>query len=212
MDMAAEQALASYMDEYFYARLIETGELSAVERIHDIEMQKKGVDVIAEKNDDKAYIDEKGQLYYINQGLPTFAFELGYLKDGRSCIGWLLNDELLTSRYFLLWPEAETDDLSILTKDMFTSVYGMMIKKEDLINFLDENGLFRETLLRVEKELRRQGKQGKHRSLMDGVYFFLSSSESYSEAPINLVISKKILRELASACYKITPNELIRIK
>lgn len=130
LDMQAESELARFLDVCFYSRLIDSGELSSAQRITDIEMQREGIDVIAKKNGWQALIDEKAHLYYINNGLPTFAFELGFLLDGHETIGWFLNDELHTDRYFLLWPNATTSDLEHLTAKDFTLVYGLMIKKK----------------------------------------------------------------------------------
>ena len=212
LDMQAETELAIFLDEYFYSRLIDSGELSSAQRITYSETQREGIDVIVTKNSWQAFIDEKAQLYYINDGLPTFAFELGFLLDGRETIGWFLNDALRTDRYFLLWPNATTSDLECLTAKDFTSVYGLMIKKKSVQQYLQGIGLSKEHLLRDLHQLRADGTVGKHRSGNSGVYYYVSDPNQYSESPINLVISKSILKNIASAAYNIKPDALERIK
>lgn len=212
LDMQAESELATFLDDYFYSRLINSGELTSAQRITDIETQREGIDVIVSKNSWQALIDEKAQLYYINNGLPTFAFELGFLLDGRETIGWFLNDELRTDRYFLLWPNATTSDLKRLTAKDFTAVYGLMIKKKSVQQYLQGIGLSKEHLLRKLHQLRASGTVGKHPSGNSGVYYYVSDPNLYSESPINLVISKKILKNIASAAYNIKPDALERLK
>ena len=211
LDMQAESELARFLDVCFYSRLIDSGELSSAQRITDIEMQREGIDVIAKKNGWQALIDEKAQLYYINNVLPTFAFELGFLLDGHETIGWFLNEELHTDRYFLLWPNATTSDLEHLTAKDFTLVYGLMIKKKSIQQYLQNLGLSKEHLLKRLHQLRADGDIGKHPSGNSGVYFYVSDPSQYSESPINLVISKKILKSIASAAYNIKPDALERL-
>lgn len=41
---------------------------------------------------------------------------------------------------------------------------------------------------------------------LHGVYYFASYPNQYKEAPINIVIAKKYLREIAWRKYVVTPN------
>lgn len=204
--MAAEQVLAKYLDDAFYAPMVAAGKLSSAQRIYDVEQQKRGIDVIASKGKNTAYIDEKAQLYYINNMLPTFAFELGFSTPSARHTGWLLNDDLATTHYFLLWISAETSDLAQFSKEKITSVEGIMIRKSDLRKYLGEYGLTDKTLREVESKLHEKGVTGRHDSPLDGIYFYVSDKEKYSEAPVNLVISKKNLLSIASGHYKILPK------
>ena len=212
MDMQAESELAHFLDQFFYSRLVNSGELTSAERVSAADIQRMGVDVIAKKDHACAYIDEKAQLYYINEGLPTFAFELSFLFGEETRIGWFLNDELLTNRYFLLWPHASTTDLCEITVDSFTVVYGLMIKKTVLLNYLESIGLAKQVLASFAHELRMNGAKGRVSTGHEGVYFYVSESERYSEAPVNIVIAKRILDRYASAYYEIRPEELKKLK
>lgn len=212
MDMRAEEELSAFLDTYFYANLLDEGKFESIERVHDNAMQKRGVDVVA-KTDCKTYhIDEKAQLYYLNKALPTFAFELDYLSRGQRRIGWLLNDELLTDYYFLIWPFAQEVDLRLITKDDFTALDCLMLNKKKLLSFLEQCGLNKRYLQEQVKTLRKNECEGKQPTGIKGVYFYVSSSSKYSEAPINLVIAKNILIELSDAHYEITKEQGLQRK
>ena len=64
----------------------------------------KGVDIeITNTNTGlKSYIDEKAQSHYINKSLPTFAFELSYLKNNSLREGWLFDNHKITQQYFII--------------------------------------------------------------------------------------------------------------
>lgn len=203
-DMRAEKELARFLDEHLYRELLKEERFVSFERVTDRAIQKQGVDVIGKTEDAIAYIDEKAQLHYINQGLPTFAFELEFLWQGKAMEGWFLNDLLRTTHYLLLWPNAIETELSLITSDDFTTVEGMMISKAKLRNHLDDIGLTDALLHEITALLHQQGISGPRTTAYNGIKFYMSSSTTYSENPINIVISKKILAPLADAHYLIS--------
>ena len=73
-----------------------------IERINDFAEQHNGVDLIISKGDDRYIIDEKAQLDYIDKTLPTFAFEITYLKGGQEILGWLFDKRKKTHKYFVI--------------------------------------------------------------------------------------------------------------
>ena len=104
-----------------------------------------------------ARIDEKAQLYYINQDLPTFAFELQFLKGKQRCTGWFLNENLVTDYYLLIWPHAKTAKVSEIKKDDFTVLDALMISRHKIHSFLSRNGLNQDELLCTANSLREKG-------------------------------------------------------
>lgn len=82
-DMNAESELAEFLDENLYSQLLGEGKFLSIERMAEKEQQLQGIDVTAKTQNSVFYIDEKAQLYYINKNIPTFAFELQFLKGGR---------------------------------------------------------------------------------------------------------------------------------
>ena len=210
-DMAAEAELASFLDEYLYAPLLAEGHFESISRVHDKEHQLKGVDVVVTTGKTTGNIDEKAQIYYVNKNLPTFAFELQFLKYGEVIEGWFLNDGLSTDYYLLIWPQATTDSIYELTKETFTRLDALMISKKKLRSRLEELGLSKAVLMQKAAELRRNRVYGKTATGHKGIYYYLSDSRKYVEAPINIVVSKAILQELATAHYEVTPQGFHRI-
>jgi len=87
----------------------------------------------------------------------------------------------------------------------------MMVKKADLRAFLDEVGLDTETLTHAEQKLREKQIFGRHDSPTSGIYFYVSDTRKYSEAPINLIVGRQHLLKIASGYYKITPEGLYEL-
>ena len=210
-DMNAESELAHFLDENLYSQLLDEGKFLSIVRITDKEQQLQGIDVIAKTQTSVAYIDEKAQLYYINKDIPTFAFELQFLKNGRVIEGWFLNDDLKTDYYLLIWPFASVTDVKALKKGDFTKLDALMISKEKLRNKLTSLGLDKETLAQIASQLRRTRTYGKITTGIQGVYYFASDSTKYAEAPINIVVSKARLAALADAHYEVTKDGFKRM-
>ena len=51
------------------------------EIVFDLNQQYQGIDVKVFHDSTEYLVDEKTQLHYINSDLPTFTFELSYIKD-----------------------------------------------------------------------------------------------------------------------------------
>lgn len=212
MDMNAEQHLAKYLDEYFYNRLSQESKYKSIIRISDKELQLKGVDVIVETQNNKYYIDEKAQLYYINQGLPTFAFEVDFInRNNELSPGWLYNNDLLTDYFFLIWPYATKNDLSKITVDDFTFLDCLMVRKKNIQGYLASCGWDKPSVLSKAKEIRHSNRRNKIEVGQKGFYFYFSEYKNYSEQPINIVIRKRILQKLAARNYKISKTEMKKI-
>lgn len=212
IDMHAESVLAEFLDAYFYDQLLDKGLFSSVERIHDADTQKAGVDVRARRGSAIINIDEKAQLYYINKDLPTFAFELEYLQQGVPRLGWLLKETLLTTHYFLLWPFATTTKVSQLKMTDLTAVNGLMLQKRRLLQYLESLGLDNRTLRAAAEQTRKDGTVGKRSISQDGIYLYASDPGRYSEAPVNLIVRRSLLTQLSDRQYRITPNGSQRLK
>ena len=209
--MRAEQALSAFLDEFFYQRLLDEGRFSSFLRITDKETQLKGIDVIGCSGISEAYIDEKAQLHYINKHLPTFAFELSFLSGEKECIGWFLNDELKTTHYLLLWPNARTTSLERVKQSDFTHVEAMMISKSNLKKYLFDLGLEYHVLTRINTILRNKNRVGPQGTAYDGIKFYVSPPDILPENPINIVINRKHLEKVPGAItYWISKDKFIR--
>ena len=211
-DMSAEEQLALFLDKYLYDRFPDAQRYSSIERITDKQEQLNGTDVRFTMKSGKVFnVDEKAQLYYLNKDLPTFAFEVQFLRHGIPTIGWLCNDRLDTDYYLLIWPFANRDAPAGITWRDFTRAECLMVKKQDILSLLKQNGLTVERLLADADNFRRQGLTGRIGIKgVSGIYYYSSSPCKYAEEPINIVISKTHLRRIATRHYVVTPEGIER--
>ena len=207
-DMSAEAQLSIFLDRYLYDRFPHANRYASIQRICDKEEQLKGTDVrFTMKNGKVVNVDEKAQLYYLNQNLPTFAFEVQFLRQDSTAIGWLCNDQLNTDYYLLIWPFANKDTPKEITWRDFTKTECLMVKKKKVLSLLEQNNLTVERLLTDADRFRKQGITGRFSIAgASGIYYYISPSYKYAEAPINIVISKRNLQRIASRQYLVTPE------
>lgn len=112
-DMKREQILSEYLDKKLYCQKI----FENFRRTNTIEEQLSGSDVvfsIPSKGLNNLIVDEKAQLYYLDGGLPTFAFELNFInRRGERVEGWLTDENKKTEYYQLLFLTANNNFESI---------------------------------------------------------------------------------------------------
>lgn len=209
-DMKAEQELSIYLDKYFYPKISVNGSIKSIDRITDINLQMKGVDVQISfyQSTNILYLDEKAQLYYINNNLPTFAFEIDFLNRSKQLTqGWLYNPNYITDYYLLIYPNAVTSNISEITHNDFTNTELLFISRNAILDYLHNNGLDMNNIIQISNDIRLNNKYGK--TLIPNVndfWFILSDSKFYSETPLNIVIRRKVLNELALHIYSVNQN------
>lgn len=227
-DMVAEQELAKYLDNYLYKKNIE--KCKSITRIQDKAMQMEGLDVVIEyENGMQVNIDEKAQLHYMDVCLPTFAFEISFIgRDNELHEGWLYNPNLKTDTYMLIWPQKSIYHEEIVaikdkTKQLkkireilphihyqdFEQVDCYLIKREKIKEYLASNNWDEQRIKEKVKRLREAKQYGKTAvASTNDFYFYFSDSTKYREAPINIVIRKNKLRELAYKEHIVEKTEL----
>lgn len=227
-DMTAEQELAKYLDKYLYDRL--KLKCKTISRITDKTLQMEGLDVIIEyDNGDLVNIDEKAQLHYIDVCRKTFVFEVDFIgRNNTLHPGWLYNNELKTDTYMLIWPQETVynsviksidNNVEQLNKikgilrnikcDDFVSVECYLIKRDTIKEYLSSNGWNSERILEKSAELRHNKKYKRtFVSETDDFYFYFSEPFNYRESPINIVIKKDVLKELAHKRYMVKKDSL----
>lgn len=192
-DLSKEQILGPYLDE-FYSKAFKDSTYS-ITRINDLDLQHKGVDLILDNGVKTFNVDEKAQLDYLNKSLPTFVFELSYLKSNSWRKGWLHDENKITNAYFLV-NEIMVNEASDLSKGIksfkLTAIY-----REKLIMLLNSVGLTAARLTELDKQVRDSKKGGKIKipelnSTKEGNINF---SIGKSEKPINLVLKLKWLTD-----------------
>ncbi|AWX44495.1 hypothetical protein HME9304_01497 [Flagellimonas maritima] len=196
-DLSKEKRLSKFLDAY-YAKYLRH---YVFERIYDLEEQKAGVDVIfkSRKNNSLFYVDEKAQLDYLNDNLPTFAFELFYEINGKQKQGWLFDKNKKTQFYALvtgIYTDAIAD---------FTSCCITLVNREKLIVYLNSLGLTQEHFEHLKAisgnfhgKMQLEAIDSRHQ----GYVFF--SRKNKVEQPINLILRLDFLIEIGVA--KKIPN------
>lgn len=218
-DMKAEEKLGEFMDEYFYSRLNSKGSSPlSFRRMKDKESQLNGVDIVIETDGKTMKIDEKASIYYSNAMIPTFAFELDSIQRGHSepVEGWLVNDNLATEYYMLIWPNVKCvkknnqwirKDIKHLQKDDFTIIEAFLIPKQEIRMELERRGYDREHLLLYAKRMRELSKEQnimKEEAINEEIKFTFSGQ--LAEKPVNVVIRKSLLQKLAKGIYLISAD------
>ena len=211
-DMSAEAQLAEFLDRYLYAAFPDRRRYASIERVTDRESQLRGVDVRFTMLDGRVFnVDEKAQLYYLNRDLPTFAFELQFLRAGEPVTGWLCNERLDTDCYLLVWPFAAVDSPAGISWRDFTRADCLMLEKRALLRFLADNGLTAGRMLADAERLRAEGRVGRvDIDGLSGIYYYVSDPEKYAKRPINIVVTKKKLLAIAARRYVVTPDGVER--
>ena len=160
-----------------------------IERIKDLDLQHQGIDLIITKNQFEYYIDEKAQLDYINTALPTFAFEISYLKNGVQKKGWLFDNDKKTQKYFLI-TGIFLNNLEDINKG-FKSCIITSVDRNKLIKLLESRGLTHDKIQEMNLEIRSGLNENaipikELNSHSEGKFYF--SKNNKAEQPINLVL------------------------
>lgn len=195
-DTRAERELAAFLDErQLYTRYLG---YQSIQRVTDPELQLAGADVVATGQDRAHYIDEKAQLHYLARPLPTFAFELEFLRYGSPVTGWALRPDLMTDKYLLLWPQSNVTDFRLVGRGDFTQVGYLLLDRLQLWLRLVRLGLTPQVLRERAAQIRASGQGGRHPTGIDGITLHFSTQ--FDEQPINLVVRRPILEGLAD-CF-----------
>ena len=204
MDSRGEKAMSVFLDKYFYPKATEKRVLAYCERIYAKKLQKKGVDVLIDK--DKK-LDEKAQLYYINQPINSFAFEIDYYDEKTETVvdGWFIgNNE--TDEYLLMWiPEARTNHINRLVAEDFICVNADLLQKKRIQSYVEKLGLTKKVLKEKAFMMRNENIE---RLDFGAMCHMVYSIKGFSEKPINLVVDKTVIDDLSDRIFEIKKDEL----
>lgn len=184
-DLSKENLLGKYLDG-IYPTLFDGFKFT---RISDIEQQHRGIDLIISKNDKEYYIDEKAQLDYLEIDLPTFAFEISYLKNDIQKNGWVFDKTKITNYYFTI-----TSIFCNTEKVPESGFKGCKITSVDrvkLIKLLQSKGLDYERISEINQQIRTGDSEGRIpieelNTTTEGNFHFTKSGKA--EEPINIVL------------------------
>lgn len=188
-DLDKEKQLSKLLDKYYKRHLKQYH----FKRISALEEQKKGVDLILSRKLEEVvfYVDEKAQLDYVNDSLPTFAFELFYEKNGVEKQGWLFDVNKKTHFYSLV------TNIYADEENTFTSCSITFINRKKLIEYLAGRGLAKERLEQIVASAKSFHGKLALESLnvkREGYLFF--SRKNKAEKPVNLILKLDFLIEI----------------
>lgn len=185
-DLKKEKRLALLVDSYYLKHL----QFYNYHRIGDIKQQLEGIDVLFtdKKSGEKYAIDEKAQLDYINEDLPTFAFEISYLKNDIAKKGWLYDLSKKTDFYALITAIYEDEP------NIFTSCKITIVNRKKLIYLLKEKGVCELSISNKWNQSQQNHSKIVLKELdsrSEGYIFY--SKNNKVEKPINLILKLDFL-------------------
>lgn len=185
-DLEKEQQLSVLLDNY-YQKHLKTYDF---QRVSNLEEQLAGIDLAFthKSRGERFYIDEKAQLDYINEELPTFAFELSYYKNSELRKGWLFDTNKKTHFYSLITAIYSDEP------GKFTSCKITFVNRQKLVLLLESRNISEKVLTtQIVENTEKQGKvqmnELHHRK--EGYLYF--SSKNKVEKPANLILKLDFL-------------------
>jgi len=187
-DLQKEKELAVFLDTLYHKHL----KKYCTKRIQDSKQQLLGIDVLfTNKETQEVFkVDEKAQLDYIGDDLPTFAFEINYLKNNTKKKGWLF-DVSKTTEFYALITAIYKDE-----PNTFTSCKITFVNREKLISLLHSKNITQKTLsnyIELDSKIQGKIKIKELHSYKEG-YLYLSSTNK-AEKPLNLILKLDYLIE-----------------
>lgn len=185
-DLKKEQNLFPFLDAIYTKKLNHY----TFKRVSDYAEQLKGVDVVFthKTTGEDFLIDEKAQLDYVNEDLPTFAFEISYLKKGRIKQGWLFDSSKKTDFYALVTSIYQDEP------EIFTSCKITFVNRSKLIAFLKKKGVSEELIMKIyDEDNLSHGKTAiaELNPKTEGYLYF--SKNNKAEKPVNLILRLEFL-------------------
>ena len=192
-----------FLDKYFYTSGNGFGD---VERIEDKTRQVQGIDVEFAFGEKHYLADEKAATAYVNKGLGTFSFELAFVNKRNEIMdGWLLNEDLLTDSYVLVWidngdmiPFSEDNpNVEVLNGvDAIHVADVAFVRKEKVVEYLDGLGWNVDNLRdKCDAILTDPDGQYMGNVWKNGCKF--TYSRHFVEEPVNVLVPRNKLIEMA---------------
>lgn len=201
-DNATEKAVSDFLDEYFYPKIT-----SDWKRYTDKATQMTGVDVSFSINQlTNILVDEKCLAHYINKNIPTAAFEIDFYSSSGDLIeGWLFDINKITQYYLIIWIKANRD--KNITKNDITELDCLLLSRERLLKYLNSENINRDIIKEISKRIRATRLEGHHDKDNKKPYYYYLTLR-LQERPLNIVIRKNKLIELAYKRFIVTTNNI----
>ena len=196
-DVRIEQVCGRFLDKHFYAKLG-----CKFERNAELSSQYLGVDVTVWSEHGTFVIDEKVKYYgTINKPIGCPSFELTRRdRAGNRGIGWYASEKQLTNTYLLITPFlAEGDQPQQLTDDNLSAVQILMVPKQAVQQLVKSYGLSDTSLLQRAEQLADSDELNYQNKAYDRIAankLWLTYSAGLREQPVNMVVTRDVLKQL----------------
>lgn len=155
--------------------------------------QLKGVDIVLKKDGVEKLVDIKSATKYWNRDLQTYSLEL-FSNNNHNGEGWFVSNNSVTTHYLFVWVRAENYKLHNIS-----ALECCLVSKEVIDNYLKELGYDKHQLVDL------LNKKGRSEDKRDVLYLKnglkVVRSKHLIENPVNLIIPRKTLRQLADGVY-----------
>jgi len=212
-DTKVEKLYSQFLDMYFYPQLMsDFKDIKDAKRAYDYETQISGVDVdITMKDDSHMYIDEKVAAYYANKQLDTYSFELYFTGRSAERYGWFINDELKTNKYVLVYPRVRAGiAMEYMELDDILGVDIIVIGKKKLKSYLNSRNITKSYMLSIVDYM-NNSRSVSYVPIHGTKVAYFHRSNKFPESPINLIVKKSKLAELATAVYTVDKSGAVRV-
>jgi hypothetical protein len=208
-DSLIEREIAKFCDDHIYG-----GDIS-FERCNDDRLQKLGIDgwiTIPKFDIERATVDEKVGVHYVNHPIKTYLMELSQITvAGKEADGWFINKDCKTEYYMLMYlyalvPQKEVVDKIVtewekINKENISLVEYFLVKKTDIMSYLKDCG-FDEERLREGVKYLREHPEKEYVKTKFGFKFVIS--RQLKECPVNLCIERRIYDKICLAHKYVT--------
>ena len=186
-DTIMAEQVGRFMDAHFYSVLNEKWQ-----RVYDINLQRRGVDVIF----GDVNIDEKVKVKdgYLNSILEYPSFELSFInKRLKRQLGWFVDKDNITDYYAFIAVYTTAMDEYSITNSNIERLNVLLVRKIEIMEKVLGDGID------INEDIRKLSKTTEiERINHDGTGMHTKISLQFSEKPINLVVRRDILLGLKS--------------
>lgn len=196
-DSKISEMISKYFDENFFD-LLNTFQYKRVgwANAEEKRKQRAGIDIeLITPNGNTVNIDEKAKIQgLINQKVEKIAFELNaWSKDG-----WFVNDNIKTDYYAIEALSATTENEDNLQPEDITQALLMLVKKQDIFDYLKENYSITKSLLKSDATdlLYNNVRKTYYPAKPTDRDLYLTITRRFNSCPVNLVLYTEMLQRL----------------
>jgi len=196
-DSHRERVVAEYLDQHLYPK-----HFQSTDRVNDKERQLAGIDLFATHKNIKGEmkIDEKAATSWSHREIHTFAFELSFIMGDKEIGGWFLDSDRRgeTTHWLCTWPRSENKGISSVSDILWAEA--ILIEVRKLRNWVRR--MAGKADFTIEEAITNLRSDSTKSEVMWGNLRVIIS-RGLPEEPVNLLITKDVLRSLACDSWKL---------